>query len=126
MQLRRWKTTSRRWKITRRRWKTISTRWKTSSITWKTTCKKEKQLEILERIINEKLTVKETEQIINESEISEEERKYTYRTFIMLFLMTVFITTLDCLYSGNLIYYYGTLPFISIIRDRLFNIKNKY
>ena len=60
------------------------------------------------------------------SEISEEERKYTYRTFIMLFLMTVSITTLDCLYSGNLIYYYVTLPFISIIRDRLFNIKNKY
>lgn len=36
---------------------------------------KEKQLEILERIINEKLTVKETEQIINENQIDEEEIK---------------------------------------------------
>ena len=36
---------------------------------------KEKQLEILNRIINEKLTVKETEQIIKEKEITEEEIK---------------------------------------------------
>ena len=34
---------------------------------------KEKQLNILEKIKNEKLTVKETEQIINEKEITEEE-----------------------------------------------------
>lgn len=34
---------------------------------------KEKQLELLNRIITEKLTVKETEQIINESEINEQE-----------------------------------------------------
>ena len=36
---------------------------------------KEKQLELLERIIKEKLTVKETEQIINEKEITENEIK---------------------------------------------------
>ena len=36
---------------------------------------KEEQLELLDRIIKERLTVKETEQIINESEISEEEIK---------------------------------------------------
>ena len=36
---------------------------------------KEEQLELLDRIINERLTVKETEQIINESEISEEDIK---------------------------------------------------
>ena len=36
---------------------------------------KEKQLELLQKIINEKLTVKETEQIINEKEITETEIK---------------------------------------------------
>ena len=36
---------------------------------------KEKQLEILDRIIKEKLTVKETEQLINEKEITEQEIK---------------------------------------------------
>lgn len=58
------------------------------------------------------------------SEISQEERKYTYNTFTILFIITVFITTLDCFVSGNLIYYYVSLPFISIIRDRLFNIRS--
>ena len=36
---------------------------------------KERQLELLNKIINERLTVKETEQIINEKEINEEEIK---------------------------------------------------
>ena len=36
---------------------------------------KEKQLELLDRIINEKLTVKETEQILNENKIDEDEIK---------------------------------------------------
>lgn len=40
-----------------------------------TITEEEKQLDILERIIKEKLTVKETEEIINEKEISEDEIK---------------------------------------------------
>lgn len=52
--------------------KKISERHARSLITVK---EKEKQLELLDRIINEKLTVKETEQIIKTKEISEDEIK---------------------------------------------------
>lgn len=57
-----------------------------------------------------------------ETKITPDQRRYTYNTLTMLFLMTVFITALDYWVSADLIYLYAFLPLISIIRDRLFRI----
>lgn len=59
------------------------------------------------------------------TKISHEERRYTYNTLTMLFIMTVTITILDYISSLDLLYLYLLLPIISIVRDRLFILRHK-
>ena len=58
------------------------------------------------------------------SELTADERKYTYHTFYMIMGLTVAVNLLDFNVSPNFIYLFFLVPIISIIRDTRFKLKH--
>ena len=59
------------------------------------------------------------------NEVSIEEKKYTYRTFAIMMILTVIVIVLDFNTPQNFIYLYLLVPVVSTIRDIQFKIKHK-
>lgn len=59
------------------------------------------------------------------NEISIEEKKYTYRTFTIMMILTVIVIVLDFNTPQNFIYLYLLVPVVSTVRDIQFKIKHK-
>lgn len=59
------------------------------------------------------------------NELSREEKRYTYKTFLIMMISTVVIIILDFFTSQQFIYLYLVVPIVSTIRDIAFKIKHK-
>ena len=59
-----------------------------------------------------------------ETEISKEEKNYTYNTFYIIMGLTVIVNLLDFNISNNFIYLFFLVPIISTIRDIMFKMKH--
>ena len=59
------------------------------------------------------------------NELSREEKRYTYKTFLIMMILTVVIIILDFFTSQQFIYLYLVVPIVSTIRDIEFKIKHK-
>ena len=59
------------------------------------------------------------------NEVSIEEKKYTYRTFAIMMILTVIVIVLDFNTPQNFIYLYLLVPVVSTVRDIQFKIKHK-
>ena len=58
-------------------------------------------------------------------EVSSEEKRYTYKTFIIMMSLTVIVILLDFFSSKHFIYLFLLVPIISTFRDIEFKIKHK-
>ena len=58
-------------------------------------------------------------------EVSPEEKRYTYKTFIIMMSLTVIVIVLDFFSSKHFIYLFLLVPIISTFRDIEFKIKHK-
>ncbi len=59
------------------------------------------------------------------NELSREEKRYTYKTFLIMMILNVVIIILDFFTSQQFIYLYLVVPIVSTIRDIEFKIKHK-
>lgn len=59
-----------------------------------------------------------------EKKVTEEEKKYTYHTFYVIWGLTIVINLLDFNVSRNFIYLYFLVPIISTVRDISFRLKH--
>lgn len=59
------------------------------------------------------------------NEVSSEEKRYTYTTFVIMMLLTVIVIVLDFYSSKHFIYLYLIVPIVSTVRDIEFKVKHK-